>query len=188
MGPWIVTRDELGRADDLRIDGTTGSVSGSTVNGPGPNTMLSKAIAPNGIQVSNGALAHVIDNTVTGNDCDDAADGVQIDRNVVSGNDIGIYVQSRGTTDLRDNRAENNRSVQIYFDQGTARFTNNRMLGGNIGLAAVSFTGNTADTVGYVSGGEIVHAAPQDVLIDNQNAPGPPAVMLVIEDSTKCDG
>lgn len=104
----------------MTIDGpgTTATVSGSTVNGAGRGNgnLLSPIIAQNGIQISRGASAQVLSNTITGNSytgpggasdggvlvyggsCDGAATplttGTKIQNNNLQNNDVGVLIDN----------------------------------------------------------------------------------------------
>ncbi len=103
------------------VDGANSSstVDQNIITGPGTNTTLSKAIAMNGIQISRGATGSVTNNQITNNVCDDPdpaagcgpdpfatqsagiliynSDGLTIQGNSLTGNDIGIYNFSQST-------------------------------------------------------------------------------------------
>jgi hypothetical protein len=112
----------------LTIDGagTTATVDQSTVTGPGPNTTLSLATATNGIQISRGATGSVTNSHITNNVCDEAAggctsdpvtgvqsagiliynsDGLTIQGNTLTGNDMAIYNYSQTTAGVAINKA-----------------------------------------------------------------------------------
>ncbi|MGH2495443.1 MAG: hypothetical protein ACRDIV_12130 [Ktedonobacteraceae bacterium] len=104
----------------MTIDGpgTTAIVSGSTVNGAGRGNgnLLSPIIAQNGIQISRGASAQVMGNTITGNSytgtggasdggilvyggsCDGAATplttGTKVQNNNLQDNDVGVLIDN----------------------------------------------------------------------------------------------
>jgi hypothetical protein len=96
---------------------TTANISSSKVNGAGQtDTSLSPIIAQNGIQISRGASAQVIGNTVTGNaytgrgaassggilvyggSCDGPSTplttGIKIQNNTLQGNDVGVLISN----------------------------------------------------------------------------------------------
>jgi hypothetical protein len=150
--------------------GSTATLTNNTVIGIGDTPL----IAQNGIQVSSGALASLSGDTVSGNEYSgggsgsdplndvqstgillfSAAVGTTVSNETLSGNDIGIYNLSDGAT-LNGNELTNNRYENIALDQGAATVMGNTITGGNIGVLVVSFTGNTADSVGTVTSNTI---------------------------------
>jgi parallel beta-helix repeat protein len=112
----------------ITIDGagTSATVDQSTVTGPGANTTLSQATATNGVQVSRGATGSVTNSHITNNVCDEAAggcasdpvtgvqsagilifnsDGLTIQENTLTDNDIGVYNLSPSTAGNAINKA-----------------------------------------------------------------------------------
>ncbi|MFI5394004.1 MAG: right-handed parallel beta-helix repeat-containing protein [Candidatus Binatia bacterium] len=146
--------------------GSTATITGNTVTGVGATTQ----IAQNGIQVSRGAVATVSGNTVSGNLCNNSLCGpdllnndqsggillyqagpaTQVSSNTVSNNDVGIYNLADNST-ISGNTLTSNRWEGIILDEGNATVTLNTIDGGNIGVAAVSFTGNTENSSGALS-------------------------------------
>ena len=130
----------------VRGTGSTGTITGNIVMGAGATT----ATAQNGIQVSAGASATVSGNTVSGNECDDAAAGCGPDpetqtqatgillfesaagttvmNNTFTGNDVGIYNLAQGTM-LIANQLIRNRFHGIVLDQGDATVDTNTVSG-----------------------------------------------------------
>ena len=99
--------------------------------------------------------------------------GSTISTNNVDGNDIGIYALGDGTT-VSDNvlgATTPNRYEGIFADQGTTTISNNSVQGGNIGIAVVSFSGNTADTIAHISGGSVSNANTGVVVFTDHSGP-----------------
>lgn len=90
--------------------GSSATITGNTITGAGPNSALGEIIAQNGIQISRGATAAVVDNTVSGNQYSGSgaasADGilvfggcgdpltvnVNVADNTLTNNDIGVQL------------------------------------------------------------------------------------------------
>jgi hypothetical protein len=90
--------------------GSSGYVSGDTVTGAGPSSALGTAIAQNGVQVTDGAGAQILDNTVSANQysgggyassagilifggCGTPLErNVQVAGNTLTNNDVGVYL------------------------------------------------------------------------------------------------
>lgn len=120
----------------ITVDGTgsTGDINHNTVQSTPTNQ-----IASNGIQVSDGAVAQVDHNTVTGNECNlvgtcgpdwfsqfqsigillsSAGAGTTVSNNDVHANDIGIDAGSGGEIDHND--VSNNRDFGLVLESGYA--------------------------------------------------------------------
>jgi hypothetical protein len=162
--------------------GSSANVVDNTVTGAGATTM----IAQNGIQISSGGTGTITGNSVSGNLCDHAScgpdpmtqtqstgillfgvpGGVVVSGNTVFDNDIGIYNIATGITDINNNVLTNNRYEGVILDQGDALVVDNKVIGGNIGVLAVSYTGNTADSMGTLMGNTITGAGTGIKLLD----------------------
>ena len=126
--------------------GSTGTITNSTVEGD-QLAGLSPLIAMNGIQISRGASASIVGNTVSGNKCDHPSCGadalnltdswgialydplpgqtpvpaILVSNNVATGNDFGIYSsQLTGTPTISGNTVNANRYIGVYLDEGSA--------------------------------------------------------------------
>ena len=149
------------------------TITGSSGVSPDGSTL---PIAQNGIVIRTGAVGTVTGNTISGNQysggssgadpytaiqsigvsLSGAGNGTLVQNNAIFGNDIGIYssIVAGGTATLDGNQigvAGANRYEGIFLDQGTTNVTNNTIKGGNIGVAAISYVGNDADTVGTLN-------------------------------------
>ena len=114
--------------------GLTANVDHNTVTGAGDTTL----IAQNGIQLSNGAVGHITNNTVSGHEysgpsggsdflndtqsagilLDEAGDGTTIDGNTVDSNDIGIYSSGRGERQHHQQSSRQYRRQPLRRDPG----------------------------------------------------------------------
>jgi hypothetical protein len=173
--------------------GSTGTISNSIISGAGETT----AIAQNGIEVADGALATLRINTITGNECDvascgpdslldtqsggilllDAASGTLVSQETIADNDIGIYFESDTTpapktftVKLSTNTLTNNRYEGVVLDQGWADLDSNKYSGGNVGIQALQYDGQTyggtsVDTRDQLSGQSVAA-----VQVDSDNA------------------
>lgn len=140
--------------------GSDATVSGSTVTGPGTGSTLARAIAANGIQISRGATATVTNNQITNNACDNpcgpnpvtdtqsggiliynAAGGLTIQGNTLSGNDMAIYnyTPANSGATISSARSSARRSSSAY--DGNAASSGQRNVVVNNTPTAI--TGNT---------------------------------------------
>jgi hypothetical protein len=173
--------------------GSTGQLRNVSVIGAGPQDQ----IAQNGIQISGGATAKIKNSAVTGNECDDAAGGcgsdpmtgvqsagillfgnaksTSIASTALSDNDIGAYNFQDGATAPKNAQAQfshdkfvNNRYEGFVFDQGSAALSNSNVSGGNIGVAALQYDGQSFGAVGVVNNVSIsgVSVAAVDIVSD----------------------
>ncbi len=172
----------------IRTAGTIGSVTGNITTGAGAQVLT----AQNGIQVSDGAVATVAGNTVSGNECNhpscgpnpltdvqsvgiglfDAGAGTIVSGNDVSTNDIGIYNWANGATTISGNDLVGNRFEGIFLDEGSATVSLNGVQGGNVGVEVVSFAGSTGNSAGMLSCNRISGAGKGVELIDDDGGDG----------------
>ena len=172
----------------VRHAGTNATISDNVVTGVGPTTL----IAQNGIQVSDGAVASIDGNQVSGNECNhptcgpdvvndfqsagilliEAASGTIVSNNTASSNDIGIYNWADGPTSISGNTVHSNRFVGIALDQGDATVNLNDIQSGNYGVLAISFDGSTGNSAGTLTCNRITGTGNGIALIDAQLADG----------------
>ncbi len=142
----------------------TVEITGNTVTGSGDTTL----IAQNGVQVSDGAVADIHDNDISGHQYSGSAGGADfltdtqstgvlllqagagtiVDNNDIDGNDIGVYSWGSDLT-IISNRlglSAANRYEGIIVDEGTTDVVDNTINGGNVGIAVVSFGSNSLDS------------------------------------------
>ena len=185
--------------------GSSASIGGNQITGLSGDTLF----AQNGIAVLSGAYATIgmigtvsSPNTISGNEFSGssggpdfnndtqatgivligAADGTSVIGNTIDGNDIGIYSNTSGTVTINSNRLGTttaNRYEGIFLDQGTTALSSNTIIGGNIGVAAASFDGNTADTVGILNGNTISSTLAFEVA--NETSSGSPTVRFTAQ-------
>src|SRR3984957_7971664 len=191
----------------IDIDGTgsTASVDNAIVTGIGATPQ----IAQNGIQVGDGAGAQIANTTVSGNECDDTpacgpdgltqaqAAGILIfstDAPVtvtgchLSGNDIGVYDQAdpsrpapmSPTATIDDSRFDANRYEAVVLDQGATLVADSRMSGGNIGLEAIQYSGQTFGTRSVATADTITNMSAATVEVLSDQAAGDRPGLLVV--------
>jgi parallel beta-helix repeat protein len=141
--------------------------------------------------VRNGAIATITDNTISANECDipscgpdiltqDLAVGIYagilggtgtvISNNTLFSNDAGIVNYYTTGTMISGNTLTGNRFEGILLTQGDATVTNNTVTGGNIGVQAVSFAGDTANAQGTLTDNTITGAGNGIQLLDETTA------------------
>jgi hypothetical protein len=172
---------------DVRNAASNLNAHDNVITGPGPTPL----IAPNGVVVVD-AVAVIANNTITNNECDNAVcgpnpqtdtqscgillfggdAGTVVSGNDVNTNDIGIYNISGldtnpGTTAITGNQLSANRYEGIVLDDGNATVSLNHVQGGNIGVLAISFNGNDADSDGTLTCNRISGAGQGIKLIDD---------------------
>jgi parallel beta-helix repeat protein len=167
---------------DVRNAASTVNAHDNVVTGPGATPL----IASNGVVVVSAAVS-IANNTVSGNECNhascgadpvndtqscgilliDPASGTAVSGNTISGNDIGVYNSSSITTPISGNQLSGNRYEGILLDQGDAAVASNSVQGGNIGVALISFAGNTGNSSGTLTCNHIEGAGVGIELIDD---------------------
>jgi parallel beta-helix repeat protein len=171
---------------DVRDPASSLNAHDNTITGPGATTL----IASNGVVVI-GAQAAIVHNTISGNECNNvtcgpdpindtqstgvllfpAGAGSTVSGNAISANDIGVY--NTGTSTITGNQLTNNRFEGIVLDDGSATVSLNTVQGGNIGVAALSFGGNSGNSAGTLSCNHITLATQAGIeLIDDNTADG----------------
>jgi len=143
---------------DVRNAASSLNAHDNSITGPGETP----AIASNGVVVVGGGTAAIVKNTISGNECDNAACGSDpvtktqscgvlfdpaagtstVSGNTISGNDVGIYNIANGMTTISGNTLTNNRYEGIVLDSGDASVMLNTIQGGNIGVAAIASIGD----------------------------------------------
>ena len=148
--------------------GSSATITGNTIATAGPTSVL----AQNGILIDATATATITGNTITGNQYTGPGSGpnpitntpgagiivlgsASVTGNTVTGNDWGIYNASAGTT-ISGNTVQGS-FEGILLDQGTATVSNNTVDGNNIGVAVITYVGNTANSQGTIVGNNIVN-------------------------------
>jgi parallel beta-helix repeat protein len=173
---------------DVRNAASNLNAHDNTITGPGATPL----IASNGVVVVD-ALAAIVSNTISGNECNHptacgpnpvtdtqscgillvpGANGSTVSGNSVSTNDIGIYNVSNGATTISGNQLTGNRYEGIVLDSGDAAVSLNSISGGNIGVAALSFTGNGDDSTGTLTCNRITGAGTGIKVIDDDTGDG----------------
>jgi hypothetical protein len=159
--------------------GSSATIDNVEVTGAGPTPL----IAQNGIEIAEGAWGSVNGSTVSGNECDhpscgpdslnqsqsagvlfyDAAPGSSVSHSTARGNDMGVYFTgasaSQTGVSIVSDTLKNNRYEDVCLDQGKAEITGSLLRGGNVGLQAIQYQGQTAgidaaashDTIGPAS-------------------------------------
>ncbi|HUI90119.1 MAG TPA: right-handed parallel beta-helix repeat-containing protein [Anaerolineales bacterium] len=152
--------------------GSYADIVGNTVQGAGATPY----IAQNGIQISRGATASIVNNVIEDNLCDFASCGpgadqdqstgillyesgdVTVRKNRMTNNDMGLYslvTVPGGSATVTQNIFDDNRYENVLADQGTLNLQNNTLTGGNYGLWAYSFSSDTGNTVVDLQGNHI---------------------------------
>jgi parallel beta-helix repeat protein len=172
---------------DVRNAASSVNAHDNVVTGPGATPL----IASNGVVVVD-ATASIVNNTISGNECNHAVCGpdpvadtqscgvlligvpgtTTVTGNSVSANDIGIYNISTGPTTISGNQLSGNRFEGIVLDEGSATVSLNLVQGGNIGVLAVSFTGNGANSSGTLTCNHITGAGAGIKVIDDDGGDG----------------
>jgi hypothetical protein len=181
--------------------GSTAVIQDSTIAGAGATPV----IAQEGVVVANDAAALIRRNVISGNTYTGPVAGpdfltqvqaagiaiqtsapVVVANNVLVNNDMGLYGSDPSLT-IWGNVFAANRFFGLVLDQGNATVTGNVISGSNVGVLAVAFTGNTANTevtlIGNVITGNGLTPAgvPEGGLVvedDTQFGGGPPAIVV----------
>jgi hypothetical protein len=147
--------------------GSKANIGGSNITGAGPQNQT----AQNGIVVIHGGYAVVHNNTISGNECNvavcgpdtqtqtqsggvlliGAAQKTLINNNKISSNDMGVYYSSEDSgaapaapvNSIKGNTFTNNRYEGVVLDQGSALLAANTFSGGNVGIQAIQYDGQT---------------------------------------------
>lgn len=192
------------------IDGTgsTGVMDNDIVTGIGATAQ----IAQNGIQIGDGAGGSVSNTTVSANECDYpsvcGADGVTQTQSAgilivatdapvsvigdkLTGNDIGVYYQAdpgkpapvTPTAVIDDDRFDGNRYEAVQLDQGAALVENSELSGGNVGVEAIQYSGQTFGINSVVSDITIRNMSVATVEVLSDRATGDKPGVLVVSGS-----
>ncbi len=174
--------------------GSTADITRATVKGIG----ATPAIAQNGIQVSNGAMATVSHSTISGNECDvsvcgpdgltqtqstgllfyGAAPGSTVNTSVISGNDIGVYYSANPSgpkptgpqVTVVDDTLRGNRYEGVQLDQGRASITRCKISSGNVGIEVIQYSGQTFGSRSVASFDTITHMSAASVQVRSDRA------------------
>jgi hypothetical protein len=163
--------------------GSTARINKTTVTGIGATDQ----IAQNGIQISNGALGHVSNSVVSGNECDvascgpDALDNVQstgllfygaasgsnVTGSTMSANDTGVYVSADPSASAPTHALaafgtstfSGNRYDGIEVDQGWVTLSKDHVSGSPVGIALLQYASQTFGVRGTATMATITGAA-----------------------------
>ncbi len=172
---------------DVRDPASTLNAHDNTITGPGPTP----AIASNGVVVID-AKATIVHNDISGNECNvpttcgpdpindtqsagilllPAGAGTTVSGNTIGANDIGVY--NTGTSSISGNQLTGNRFEGLVLDDGNATVSLNTIQGGNLGVAALSFSGNTGNSAGTLTCNHITAASVAGIeVIDDDTGDG----------------
>ena len=177
----------------ITVDGqnSTATILKTTVTGIGETAQ----IAQNGIQVSNGAVATITRDTVTGNECDvsvcgpngltqtqstgllffGASPGSKVTKSKLNSNDIGIYYSSANPGSAPSSsevsfvgNTLNDRYEGFVLDQGFSTQSKNTMSGGEVGIEIIQYNGQSCGIQGSATHDTIsnITVAAVDVMSD----------------------
>jgi hypothetical protein len=155
---------------DYQAIGIVASTSGSTIIVSRNNIVAAVAGTPGqiGVDLILGAKGIIVHNKVSGNICNDpacgpdffnqlqafgisplgAAAGTIISNNDVSNNDVGIGVfLNSGCCTINANTLTDNRFFGLIISDSTQTSSNDKISGGNVGVAAAAATANTVATL-----------------------------------------
>jgi hypothetical protein len=188
--------------------GSGGDLTGATVTGIGATTQ----IAQNGVQVSDGAAAVIDHSRITGDECSYPVvcgpDGltqtqsagvliyetdapVTVSNSELSGNDIGVYYlanpaakrPARPTAVISGDRFDGNRYEAIQLDQGSALVQDSVLTGGNVGVQALQYAGQTFGINSVVTGVTVRDMSVATVQVLSDQATGDQPGVLVVAGS-----
>jgi hypothetical protein len=212
VGHLVMTNSTIAgyQKNGIVIDGagSTGDIQNDIVTGIGATAQ----IAQNGIQVSDGAGAAILNTRVSGNECDYpsvcGADGitqtqsagiliaatdapVSVIGSTLTGNDIGVYYQADPakaapvgpTAVIDDDRFDGNRYEAVQLDQGAALVEDSEMSDGNVGVEAIQYTGQTFGINSVVSDITIRNMSVATVEVLSDQAAGDKPGLLVVSGS-----
>ncbi|MDX2139708.1 MAG: right-handed parallel beta-helix repeat-containing protein, partial [Chloroflexota bacterium] len=169
------------------------TVTNSTISAA---TVVQPFIAPNGVQISDGATGSITDSTISGNKCDllsacgpissglsqgsgilifDASP-VTISGNTITDNDLGVYNFGNATS-IDSNIFTANRYAGIYADEGIATITSNTIDGGEYGVyvyaySATSFPSIAGDSVANLTLNTFTNTSVAISLVDEVGGDG----------------
>ena len=170
MGTATITNDTIMdyQKDGIVVyGGSSATITGNTIATAGPTSVL----AQNGILIDATATATITGNTITGNQYTGPGSGPNPITNtpgagiIVLGSAALWAIRSPATTGVSTRTAGttiSGNTVQgsfegILLDQGTATVSNNTVDGNNIGVAVITYVGNTANSQGTIVGNNIVN-------------------------------
>jgi hypothetical protein len=188
--------------------GSTGAIYNSIVTGAGPTPL----IAQNGIVVGNGAGASIAASDVTGDECDVpaicgsdplhqtqaagiivyATDApVSVTDSTLTDNDMGLYYEAdpsvpapvSPTAVVDDDQFDRNRYAAVELDQGAALIEDSRMSGGDVGLQALQYSGQTFGIHSVATGLTIQNMTAATVQVLSDQTPGDEPGVLVVAGS-----
>ena len=161
--------DYQSNAISVFTPGSDATITGNVLNAAiGP----SDAVSTGGVEVGNGAVARVTYNVVNGNRCSlevfcgsdpmtqsqgaglldgpgaPPAAGSEFAHNVVSGNDIGIYMFT-GCCNINHNLVVNNQFFGIAIQDTTNDVSHDVIIGGQVGVGVIA---DAVDSVGTLRG------------------------------------
>jgi hypothetical protein len=168
VGTVVMSDDSISgyQKNGMTIDGvgSSGNLKHVTVTGAGATDQT----AQNGIQVSRGATAKITLSTVSGNECNNsscgadsqadsqatgvlfynAGNGSSVTASTLSGNDIGVYASAvtaptASQIAIKVDTFTNNRYESVLLDQGSTTLSKDTMSGGNVGIQAIQYNGQS---------------------------------------------
>ena len=192
---------------DVAGAGSKANIGGSNITGAGPTNQ----IAQNGLEVIDGGFASAHNNTISGNECDvavcgpdsltqtqsagvlliGAAPGTIVNNNSITSNDIGVYYVSEDSgaapsapvNSIKGNTLSNDRYEGIVLDQGSALLSGNTYSGGNVGLQAIQYDGQTQASNHKANRENISGQAVAAVQVLSDQVPGDEPGVLTVSNS-----